>query len=81
MTTLTKDQVEQLSVADAKRVLKTFETEYMVDKPLSKLSPEISANINDIANTLLYLEDHIKRTEYSQTMSEAIHEHRKKTKL
>lgn len=67
---LTREQAEQLTVAEAERHLKKLERAYPIDKPFAKLDnfPELWAQMDDITNTILYLEDHIASQKKSDQM-------------
>ena len=64
--TLTKEQVEQLDLAGVESALKQFHKAHKVEKPIT---PAVWANIDDITNTLLYLED---REVYLRASAQAI---------
>lgn len=51
---LHKEQVDLLDVEAVETALKQFHKAYKVEKPIT---PEVWADIDNIANTLLYLED------------------------
>jgi len=60
MTFLTKEQVDQLTLAQAESALKTLTKTYKLDKSLQEyMTPELWDNLDLITNTLLYLEDRI----------------------
>ena len=63
---LHKEQVEQLDAEGVESALKQFHKAYKVEKPIT---PAVWANIDDIANTLLYLED---REVYLRASAQAI---------
>ena len=52
--TLTKEQVELLDAEGVELALKQFNKAHKVEKPLTA---EVYANLDSIANTLLWLED------------------------
>ena len=64
--TLNKEQVELMTAEDCSKHLKQLEKTYPLDKPLSKLSPELFAQVDDIANTLLWLEDRLRYCNQSE---------------
>lgn len=57
---LTLEQVEAMTSEECQKHLKLLDKTYPMDKSLSLLTPEILDQVDDIANTLLYLEDHIR---------------------
>ena len=57
---LTREQVDQLTLAQAESALKTLTKTYKLDKSLQDyMTPELWDNLDNITNTLLYLEDRI----------------------
>ena len=67
--TLTKEQVEAMTSEQCQKHLKLLDKTYEMDKPLIQLTPEEFAQVDDIANTLLWLEDRIR---YIQASDNAI---------
>jgi hypothetical protein len=67
--TLTKEQVDAMTSAECQKHLKLLDKTYPMDKPLGELTPELFEQVDDIANTLLYLEDRIR---YIQASDNAI---------
>ena len=63
---LNKEQVDLLDLAGVEAVLKQFHKEHKVDAPMT---PEVWADVDNIANTLLYLED---RESYLKQSANAI---------
>jgi hypothetical protein len=58
---LTKEQVDILSVEQCEKALKILTKTYKLDAPLQEyMTPELWDSLDDIVNTLLYLEDRIK---------------------
>lgn len=70
---LTQEQVSQLSKAQAEKHLKKLERAYPLDKPFAEIDnfPELWAQVDDITNTLLWLEDHIARCDMLVRVSNA----------
>jgi hypothetical protein len=66
---LHKEQVELMTSAECQKHLKLLDKTYEMDKPLIQLTPEEFAQVDDIANTLLWLEDRIR---YIQASDNAI---------
>jgi hypothetical protein len=57
---LSKEQVLELTYKEAKQQMKLLEKTYKLDKSLKDyLTPELWDNLDDLINTILYLEDHI----------------------
>jgi hypothetical protein len=67
--TLTKEQVDAMTAAECQKHLKLLDKTYPMDKSLGLLTPELFAQVDDVANTLLYLEDRIR---YCQASDNAI---------
>jgi len=67
--TLTKEQVDAMTSDECEKHLKLLNKTYDMEKPLSQLTPEEFAQVDLIANTLLYLEDRIR---YIQASDNAI---------
>jgi hypothetical protein len=58
MTFPTKEAVEQMELKEINKHLKQLSKDYKLDKPLKDiLTPELWDNLDDIINSLLYLED------------------------
>lgn len=68
MQTMTLSEVQQLTQAQAEQCLEELENTGILDRPLGKLPKKYHDQIDDIANTWLYLQDHIRQLEFSQTM-------------
>lgn len=68
---LTREQVEELTLTEAKQTLKLLNKTYDLNKSIGTLDPSIYSDLDNITNTLLYLEDHIHRLEISETLSES----------
>ena len=61
MTLLNKPQVDLLTLEQAETALRELGQVYNLDKPFKQyMTPELWASMDDIVNTLLYLEDRIK---------------------
>jgi hypothetical protein len=60
---LNKEQVETLTYVECQAALNALAKKYDFDKPLSKSMKEIWPIVDDIANTILYLEDRMTRFE------------------
>jgi len=55
---LTKEQVELMELPEVNKHLKQLAKAYKLDKPFKEwMTPELWDNLDDIINTLLYLED------------------------
>jgi predicted outer membrane protein len=55
---LTKEQVEVMEAKEVDRQLRLLAKTYKLDKPLSEwMTPELWDKLDDIINTLAYLED------------------------
>jgi len=57
---LTREQVEQLTIDQVKKAIKAIEKTKLLDKPLTLLSLEEYQMIEDLSNTILYLEDRLQ---------------------
>jgi len=57
----TREQVAELKLSEATEALKALTLEYNLDKPLTKCWVEIWPVLDELTNTLLYLEDHLHR--------------------
>ena len=60
---LTKDQIELLTYTQSKAALKLLEKTYPIDKPITDIGKQYWDQCDDIANTLLWLEDRIREFE------------------
>jgi len=60
MTFLTREQVEQLDYKQCQQALKQLGLEYKLDAPADEYFKEVWDILDDIVNTLLYLEDRIR---------------------
>lgn len=57
---LTKEQIDQLTLAEAESALKQLAKTYKLDKPIQDyMTPELWNSLDDIANNLNWLEDRI----------------------
>ena len=55
---LTREQVEVMEMPEVNRNLRKLAKTYKLDKPLSEwMTPELWDNLDNIINTLAYLED------------------------
>jgi hypothetical protein len=57
---LTREQVALLDYEDAKKALRKIDRSGLVDKPLTLLTPTEYQMVEDLSNTILYLEDVIR---------------------
>jgi hypothetical protein len=57
---LTREQVALLDYEDTKKALRKIERSGLIDKPLTKLIPDEYQMVEDLSNTILYLEDAIR---------------------
>lgn len=57
----TREEVSRLKLSEATEALKLLTKQYNLDKPLTKCWVEIWPVLDELTNTLLYLEDHIKQ--------------------
>lgn len=61
MMFLTKEQVDTLSLEQAQRALKLLTKTYKLDAPIQEyMTPELWDCLDQLCDTLLYLEDRIK---------------------
>jgi len=56
---LTKDEIELLTYTQSKAALKLLEKTYPLDRPMTDIGKQYWDQCDDIANTLLWLEDRI----------------------
>jgi hypothetical protein len=66
---LTKDQVEAMTSEQCQKHLKLLDKSFPMDKTLGLLSPEQFDQVDNVANTLLWLEERIR---YIQASDNAI---------
>jgi hypothetical protein len=57
----TREQVDLLRQSEATEALKLLKKQYNLEEPLTKCWVEIGPVLDDVTNTLLYLEDHLNR--------------------
>jgi hypothetical protein len=74
MTFLTRREVEAMSLKKAQTALKDLKQIYDTEKPLSEADffQRVWPRLDDIANTMLYLEDHIQSLTTSEAISQAV---------
>jgi hypothetical protein len=60
---LTKDQVDALSYQECQKHLRLLTTQYNLEQPLTECWTEVWPVLDEICDTLLYLEDRIQRFE------------------
>lgn len=61
---LTKEQIDQLDYESSQKALRKLARTYKLDQSIQKyLTPELWLQLDDIVNTLLWLEDRIKQFE------------------
>jgi hypothetical protein len=68
---LSKEQVAELTEEECEKHLKKLAKAYPLDKELSLLDKAIFDQVDEIANTLLWLEDRIKSLDISEKLSKA----------
>jgi hypothetical protein len=68
---LTKEQVDLLDLAKCEKTLKKLLKSYDFETSFSKLPKEVWDKVDDIANTLLYLEDRIEYINLKDRLDEA----------
>ena len=66
---LHKEQVDEMTSEQCSKHLKLLDKSFPMDKYLGLLTPEQFAQVDGVANTLLYLEDRIR---YIQASDNAI---------
>jgi hypothetical protein len=69
MEFLTREQVELLDHSECQKHLKALTKKYDLNKSLTDCWQEVWPDLDQIVDTLLYLEDHIKHLELSETMT------------
>ena len=65
---LSKEQVAEFTEEECQKHLKKLAKAYPLEKPIT---PELWPQVDDIANTLLYLEDRIKSLDISEKLTNA----------
>jgi hypothetical protein len=61
MIFLTKEQVEVMNITEVNRHLRQLSQTYKLDQPIQEyFTEELWNQVDDIANTLLYLEDRLQ---------------------
>ena len=65
---LTKEQVAEFTEEECQKHLKKLAKSYPLEKPITA---ELWPQVDDIANTLLYLEDRIKSLDISEKLTNA----------
>ena len=68
---LTLEQASEMSREDCELHLKKLARKYNLNKPITECWTEVWPILDDITNTLLYLEDRIKSFELAETMKKA----------
>jgi hypothetical protein len=68
MVILTHEQIAALDEAECKHALKKLTRTYAIEKPITS---QTWAQVDVIANTLLWLEDRIKSLDISEKLSKA----------
>ena len=68
---INKEQIETLSKEQCEKELKRFERTYPLNKELKKLTPELFDQVDQIANTLCYLQDRIAYLHQMQNLEKA----------
>ena len=61
---LTREQVEELNYQQCVNHLRAVTTQYDIDRPLAEQFKEVWPVLDQICDTLLYLEDRIARYEH-----------------
>lgn len=72
MLFLTKEQVSTMSVAACQKHLRKLARTYKLDKPLQEyMTPELWNDLDNITNTLAYLDDRIRwLTTYQEQLAQ-----------
>jgi hypothetical protein len=68
---LTKEQVDLMTSDECSKHLKLLDKSFPIDKTLGLLTPEQFAQVDDVANTLLYLEERIRYIQQSDNAIQA----------
>ena len=63
MNFLTKQEIDQLDLTNAKQTLKQLKAEYDLDQPLNEIFDTVWPVIDPLTNNLIWLEDRIYYTE------------------
>jgi hypothetical protein len=61
MNLLSQEQIETMNIAECQKQLKLLDKAYDLDKPLNQMTPEEFAQVDDVVNCLLFLEDRIRQ--------------------
>jgi hypothetical protein len=68
---LTLEQASEMSLEDCELHLKKLAKQYNLNKPITECWTEVWPILDEITDTLLYLEDQIKSFELAETMKKA----------
>jgi hypothetical protein len=71
MLLLTAEQVESMTLEQCRSHLKAVTKQYNLNKPITEIWQDVWPILDDIVNTILYLEDHIHKLEVSDTLSKS----------
>ena len=66
---LTREECQLLTAEQTQDHLKKISKTYNLDMPLSKCWEQVWPDLDQIVDTLLYLEDHVKHLELSEQMT------------
>jgi uncharacterized protein YhaN len=72
MQFLTREQVELMSVDQCQECLDLLAQTWDLDQPLEQNWDRVWPNLDQIVDTMLYLEDRLKTLEMSQNLSKAL---------
>jgi hypothetical protein len=68
---LTKEQVSEMTIPSAKKALALITKKYNLEKPLNECFKEVWPVLDELTNTILYLEDHIQHSEVVARLNDA----------
>jgi len=66
---LTREQTDLLTAEQCEQHLKKISKTYNLDKPLTEQWQLVWPDLDEIVNTILYLEDQLKYLQQSETMT------------
>jgi hypothetical protein len=67
----TKQQVSEMTIPTAKKALALINKKYNLEKPLIECFQEVWPVLDELTNTILYLEDHINHSELVDRLNDA----------
>lgn len=68
---LTREQIDPMTEAECRQALVQLAQDHRLDTPISELTKEEWAQVDDVGNTLLWLEDRIQRIKMTELGQQA----------